>query len=145
MNHAPFYPIRVFSTGEQLILKIASKKSNFDTSCQGLGDRFRIYLHHPSELPWAHHQSYDVDVKEIISLNIIPHRIIASPKLKTAYSVEKRRCYFDGERQLKYFRHYTKRNCELECWVNMTQKHCNCVQFWMPRMRKFYLNFYAIY
>lgn len=133
MSHSPFYPIRVFSTGEQLILKVASKTSDLDSACEGLGDRFRVYLHQSSELPWAHHQSYDVDIKQILTLNVIPMRIIASKKLKSAYSAERRRCYFDGERQLKFFRYYTKRNCELECWVNMTLKHCGCVQFWMPR------------
>lgn len=133
--HTLFYPARVFTTGEALIFKVAARPSDLDPSCEGLGDRFRIYVHHPNELPWAHHQYYEVDVKQILTLNIVPHRIIASQKLKTAYTAERRRCYFEGERQLKYLRHYTKRNCELECWVNMTIKHCGCVQFWMPRKK----------
>ena len=33
---------------------------------------------------------------------------------------------------MKYFKSYTKLNCDLECLTNFTQLTCNCVQFGMP-------------
>jgi amiloride-sensitive sodium channel len=41
----------------------------------------------------------------------------------------RRQCYFDGERQLKFFQIYTKANCELECLTNSTMRYCNCSAF----------------
>jgi hypothetical protein len=45
----------------------------------------------------------------------------------------RRQCYFAGERQLKFFKIYTKSNCELECMTNLTLRYCNCSAFYMPR------------
>lgn len=50
-----------------------------------------------------------------------------------SYSPESRKCYFADEKRLKYFKHYTKRNCELECLVNITLAVCNCSRFNFPR------------
>jgi amiloride-sensitive sodium channel len=49
------------------------------------------------------------------------------------FDPEQRKCYFEGERQLKYFKAYTKAHCEWECRSNATLKHCGCVKFSMPR------------
>jgi hypothetical protein len=45
----------------------------------------------------------------------------------------RRQCYFAGERHLKFFKLYTKANCELECMTNLTLRYCNCSAFYMPR------------
>ena len=36
------------------------------------------------------------------------------------FSVNKRQCYLEGERKLKYFRQYSFLNCFLECSTNFT-------------------------
>ncbi len=46
--------------------------------------------------------------------------------------ISRRQCYFDGERQLKFFQIYTKANCKLECLTNMTLRYCRCSAFFMP-------------
>lgn len=43
-----------------------------------------------------------------------------------------RQCYFGNERQLKYFKTYTQRNCEMECVSDYIQKQCGCTRFSMP-------------
>lgn len=45
----------------------------------------------------------------------------------------RRKCYFDSERQLRFLKVYTQRNCELECLSNATLKTCGCVKFSLPR------------
>jgi hypothetical protein len=50
----------------------------------------------------------------------------------TAVSYFRRQCYIAGERQLKFFKIYTKSNCELECLTNLTLRYCNCSAFFMP-------------
>jgi amiloride-sensitive sodium channel len=49
------------------------------------------------------------------------------------FSPDKRRCYFEGERKLKFFKSYTKKLCDFECITNYTLKQCGCVKFSMPR------------
>jgi acid-sensing ion channel, other len=46
-----------------------------------------------------------------------------------ALDIAERSCYMDGERQLKFFKVYTKRNCEIECFSNSSLKACGCVSF----------------
>lgn len=49
------------------------------------------------------------------------------------YNSKIRQCFLSKERKLKYFKTYTKSNCELECLANFTLSTCNCVKFSMPR------------
>lgn len=45
----------------------------------------------------------------------------------------RRGCLFSYERYLKFFKIYTKSNCEVECITNYTLSECGCVKFHMPR------------
>lgn len=49
------------------------------------------------------------------------------------YSIERRQCYYAGEKVLKFFKIYTKSSCVYECMSNYTMKACGCVQFFMIR------------
>lgn len=48
------------------------------------------------------------------------------------WSPQKRGCYFENERYLRYFRIYTKNNCERECDANNTYDICGCAQLSQP-------------
>lgn len=106
---------------------------DFDQSCPGYGETFRVYLHGSDEVPWYLHQFYDIGIKTYTTLSVKPRIVMATDRMETAYSAEKRKCYFEGEKRLKYFKYYTKRNCELECLINITQAVCNCSRFSFPR------------
>lgn len=43
-----------------------------------------------------------------------------------------RECYFEREKELKYFRNYTQKNCEIECFMNLTMAECGCVDLYQP-------------
>ena len=49
---------------------------------------------------------------------------------------DQRKCYFEGERSLKFFKSYTKAHCEWECKANTTLKSCGCVKYSMPRDKR---------
>lgn len=42
-------------------------------------------------------------------------------------SLEKRRCYVDGERHLKYHDNYTRSSCLFECRIERIIKECGCL------------------
>lgn len=48
------------------------------------------------------------------------------------HSPNRRQCYFDDERDLRYFKSYSQSNCQTECLANYTMARCGCVKFWMP-------------
>lgn len=45
-----------------------------------------------------------------------------------------RQCYFIYEKQLLYFKHYTRRNCEMECDAQLMLQLCNCIPYNMPKI-----------
>jgi amiloride-sensitive sodium channel len=44
-----------------------------------------------------------------------------------------RKCYFDDEKQLRFFKTYTQKNCEFECLSTVINRRCNCVPFYYIR------------
>lgn len=65
---------------------------------------------------------------EDLDVLITPVIVEADENLRTLSS-ERRQCYFQNERKLKYFKTYTKRNCDLECLSNLTYSSAGCVLF----------------
>lgn len=65
-------------------------------------------------------------------IKVTPEVVLGDSNLKKSFSPEQRKCYFDGERELRYFSIYSESNCDLECISNVSQELCGCVAFWMP-------------
>uniref|UniRef100_A0A336MEN0 CSON000424 protein n=1 Tax=Culicoides sonorensis TaxID=179676 RepID=A0A336MEN0_CULSO len=126
-------PLRAYTVGQKLSIKVASNSSDVSRYCQGTGERYKIFLHNPYEIPSNQHQSYDMDIDQIVTLSVRPRVVLASENIKTAYTAKQRRCYFNSEKKLRYFRIYSKRNCEIECLANITVAKCGCTPFWLPR------------
>jgi amiloride-sensitive sodium channel len=47
--------------------------------------------------------------------------------------VNRRKCLFEDERPLRFFKKYTYRNCELECWFNISYEENRCVPYYLVR------------
>lgn len=60
--------------------------------------------------------------------------MLASKDLQSSHKPEERKCYFEGERQLDFFKTYTKANCEVECLAKQTVKKCGCALYWQPAL-----------
>lgn len=91
-------------------------------------------LHSPFELPKAYdlNDYCDFDYQKVITVLIHPEVIYTDESLRSV-SPEKRNCFFDGERELKFFKIYTKNNCEMECLSEITQRIVNCTNFYFVR------------
>ncbi|XP_063703632.1 pickpocket protein 28-like [Culicoides brevitarsis] len=94
----------------------------------------RVFVHHPYDFPWddGNVLSYS-DPFSSPSIVIMPEMIKTPLELRLSIPPDERNCYFDGERNLKFFKIYSKSNCELECLTNITLGECKCVKYWMPR------------
>lgn len=49
------------------------------------------------------------------------------------YEPKQRKCFYQTERKLSFYKTYTRSNCERECLANLTKQMCGCVSFAMPR------------
>lgn len=87
-------------------------------------------VHTPSELPT---KLLPEDVLEFaggknLEVLITPSIITSDDSLK-ALDASDRSCYIEGERKLRFFKVYTSRNCEIECFSNYSLTVCDCVPF----------------
>jgi amiloride-sensitive sodium channel len=49
------------------------------------------------------------------------------------FSPDVRKCYFEDEKKLRFYKTYSKALCDYECLANETFRVCGCVKFSMPR------------
>lgn len=131
------YPRRVIGAGFQSGLSVQLKfnSSQLCPSCMSGISGFRISLHMPVESSQIAGKFYNIPFNRETSLIVKPNMIYSSKNIKT-YEPGKRFCYFNKERELKYFKIYSKTNCALECKADYVMRKCGCVTFAMPRSNK---------
>lgn len=134
------YPLRVFSAKQSMALVVFLRLFDHDLEyvCRSLVPGFKIYLHTPGEVPAMSRKSYRVPAFEEAELSIQPTYITTAPGLHS-YSPNQRQCFFSKERKLRFFKTYSRPNCEAECLANFTNLECGCVQFSMPSETFFFL------
>jgi acid-sensing ion channel, other len=118
---AETYPRRVLGPGARAGLNIVLKltKPDLDYSCRGPVQGFKILLHTPGEIPRVSKQYFRVPLKQEVVVSVKPNMITTSKGLYD-YAPERRQCFFNRERNLKFFKVYTQSNCELECLAEFT-------------------------
>lgn len=89
-----------------------------------------FFVHSPYEMPL--NVPYKSFTKLIFGTSmevlIKPVVIKASENIR-AMDLQDRKCYFDNEFRLKYFKHYTKYHCDMEVLSDTTFERCGCVPF----------------
>ncbi|XP_055846905.1 pickpocket protein 28-like [Episyrphus balteatus] len=127
------FPNRVLGPGdkESLVVSFLDKKVNKQPLCRNSVGGFKVILHTPGEDPQVSKNFIQLPLDQSVSLTIRPN-IMASGDLRH-YSPERRQCYYQNERYLRYFKVYTQANCESEWLANETLSECGCVKFSMPR------------
>lgn len=132
-NLSESYPFRVIGTGDRAGLEVNLQvyKQDMDYLCRGAVHGFKIFLHTPGEVPQLSKNYFRVPLFQGVSVTIKPQMMITSDGLRH-YSPNRRQCYLNSERQLRFFKVYTQGNCELECLSNFTLTECGCVKYSMP-------------
>lgn len=110
------YPFRSLGRGinSGLKIKLKMKVDDIEYACKESASGFRLVLHTPGETPRPSSHFYRIPfhAKTLVAVN--PRVVSTSNDLKS-YKVEKRQCYFEGEKKLKYYKLYSQSNCQLEC------------------------------
>ncbi|CAG9810349.1 unnamed protein product [Chironomus riparius] len=107
--------------------------TNMNKDCSIYRRGFEIYWHLPNEILTHWHSSVNINnVNKDNQIYIKTKSFQMSPKLQK-YDVKHRKCFFDHEKNLKFFKIYSEKNCLLECLANITIAKCGCVRYFMPR------------
>jgi hypothetical protein len=102
--------------------------SDYHDVCSFFKKSFSVILHMPCEMPTYMHDSDYVLFDKEVSITLTAVTSKAEKSLRK-YTPEQRGCYFQGERELQFYKTYTKRNCDYECLCNFTIKRCGCANF----------------
>ncbi|XP_058827729.1 pickpocket protein 28-like [Topomyia yanbarensis] len=128
------YPYRTAVSGYSsgLAMNLVSNDSYYNHLCGGPIQGLKVLLHSPADYPQVSNKFIRVPINQEVTIAVKPQVITTSEVLRN-YAPERRQCFFNHERYLKFFRVYTQDNCELECLTNFTLQYCGCVRFSMPR------------
>ncbi|KAI8118089.1 Pickpocket protein 28 [Lucilia cuprina] len=105
---------------------------NFDYTCRTFKQGYKVFLNSPESVPLTTGNYILVPHDEEVLVSIIPQYVISTDNLH-GFGPEKRQCYFNDERYLRYFKSYSQSNCQTECLANYTINKCGCAKFWMPK------------
>lgn len=134
----PFHIMRL-DDGDSINFILNFVKTDFDWNYEcdvPLTKSYKVFLHRPDEIKNAFDRPFEVEIGKKAIVSITPNVVITSNDVRK-YSPKMRQCFFNSERQLKFFKVYTKSNCEHECLANFTRKMCGCVKFVMPSKSNF--------
>lgn len=90
----------------------------------------RVIIHNTNEFPFRTGQHLQYKTGETIHIEYTPTLDMIDDKL-VSWPSEKRNCYLENEKTLKYFKIYTRINCEHECLSEAILKACECLPFYM--------------
>jgi amiloride-sensitive sodium channel len=54
---------------------------------------------------------------------ITPQITVADDDIRSL-SIATRKCYFEGEKKLHFYKIYTQKNCEMECLSDASERNC---------------------
>lgn len=128
-NFKYVFPNRAIRS-EILTISMAIRKSDALNLCPENGIFHSLYFHMPNEIMTPLHVPEYLFGSRDLTIDATYHQIDESLR---HYAPDKRDCYFNGEKQLSFFKSYTKALCEFECMANYTFDECGCVKFSMPR------------
>ncbi|XP_022208993.2 pickpocket protein 28 [Drosophila obscura] len=130
------YPRPAQGTGESLGLSLTldvQADAYYCSSSSSIG--FKVALHSPNESPNVRETGVLLAPGMETKLRIDPAKIRTENHLRRVHR-KYRRCLFRNELKLRWFAHYTQRNCAAECVSGLLLRHCGCVSFYMPRLHR---------
>lgn len=90
----------------------------------------RLIIHNTDEFPFRSGQHVQHKTNEMLHIDYTPSLTVVDKKL-TSWPPEQRNCFMEHEKKLKYFKIYTKVNCEHECLSDAILQTCGCVPFYI--------------
>lgn len=125
-------PFKASSKNAGLRMPLGTSKSASKENIYEPLDGFRVIIHNTDEFPFRAGRLMRLKATESLVIGVTPELALIDEALKT-WSPQMRHCFLDGERKLKYFKKYTRINCEHECLGGAILEACGCVPFYIIR------------
>ncbi|CAD7087308.1 unnamed protein product [Hermetia illucens] len=128
------FPRPALGTGAHLGLSLVLNASLEEYFCSsGSSAGFKMMMHSPIETPKITNYGYllSAGMESRIAINLEVQS--AEPSIRSV-EMKYRNCLFASESQLKFYRTYSKSNCELECELQRVLAICGCIPYYLPRM-----------
>lgn len=136
-NDYPFH-VTEFGVGSGLKISFATYKRDHIRQCNFYQPGLRLILTTPGETTLMATFSMQIAPLEHVLIPIEPVLTITSERLRS-YTPNQRGCFFNNERRLRFFRTYTRYNCQFECLANQTKSICGCVRYAMPSIKLLFI------
>lgn len=94
---------------------------------------FKVLLHDPTEVPRMGDYGFVVPVGQLTNVAVRATLMDASADVRVVAPAG-RECVLPDEQPLRYFRTYSRRNCQLERETAAMQRLCGCVLYSMPQL-----------
>lgn len=141
------YPLRAHSSGRGAALEISLDihEKYFQFFCNLNNEAFRVTISVPGDELKSSANFFRIQYFEESVISLRPKMTRTSMGLRK-YDPNHRKCFFESERKLRFYKTYTQNNCEEECLANYTKHKCGCVRFSQPSKyeQKFNLQFIII-
>lgn len=131
--HDNTYPLLIFNSRSNSALDVGFvlERKDFGNICPNAIPGVKFFVTSPGEVTITSRKHYNIPMEEEIRILIKPTLITTTNGLRS-YDPNRRQCFFQSDRQLRFFRIYTQNNCEAECLANFTKIQCGCARFSMP-------------
>ncbi|XP_055527825.1 pickpocket protein 28-like [Wyeomyia smithii] len=128
-----YYPRPAVDLSEKyrLRLKLNFNETFNNSNCANFST-VAVYLHNAVDFPYKGRSAIFVEPGRIVDVTVKPV-VKLSPNILKYYSSESVKCYFEGQRKLRFFKIYSQENCELECRINYFLEKKKCALAYMPR------------
>jgi acid-sensing ion channel, other len=129
------YPLQGVSTDAHRSLFIWAQTllNDFENECKGIEQGFKVVLSTPGEALKMSENYFRISLSNMNMFYLTPEWITTTTELRH-FQPNQRKCFYEDERRLRFFKMYTATNCETECMANFTKTICDCVKFSMPSM-----------
>ena len=94
-------------------------------------DGLKVYVHNSDTFPEVGQRGFIIN-KGTVNYVALKAYITESSVDTRRYSNLTRGCNFADERQLRYYKNYTRANCELESKIDAFQENCGCKPYYFP-------------
>ena len=94
-------------------------------------DGLKVYVHNSDTFPEVGQRGFIIN-KGTVNYVALKAYITESSVDTRRYSNLTRGCNFADERQLRYYKNYTRANCELESKIDAYQENCGCKPYYFP-------------
>lgn len=129
------YPLRVYDSGHGAALEISLDifERDFELFCHNGHQGFSVFLNVPGDGDSIEFRETGLEIPPSMEtvITLSPKSTTTSAKLRK-YDPSHKKCFFDSERKLRFYKTYSQKKCFEECKANYTKMMCGCAEFYQP-------------